>query len=151
MKNTRFVDMVSGAVIMLVSAYWFFEANRMMKVEFGIGPGGYPKFASGGLFILGFILFFLNIIKGLPRPTDKIKKKELTRQIVYVAATIAYVWAMKYLGFLLLTPFFMYFSCWFFEYRKKRVAVIASIGVTAVLYVIFRLIFFVALPEFSLF
>ena len=57
---------------------------------------------------------------------------------------------MQYTGFLLLTPFYLFFACWFFRYRKLVTAAIASVVVTGVLYVIFGMLFFVALPEFRL-
>jgi hypothetical protein len=150
-KDTRFVDMMTGIVIMLICAYWFIEASRMMKVELGIGPGGYPMFASGGLFIMGLLLTIQNIIKGLPKPQGKIDRKGMLRMLFFVAVTFVYVWAMKYLGFLLLTPPYLFFALYFFMYRKKLIAAIISIGVTAVLFIVFRIIFFVALPDFRLF
>ena len=151
MKKTLFVDMVTGIVIMLVAAYWFYEANKMAKVDIGIGPGGYPMFVSSCFFFLGLILFLLNIIKGLPKPAGKIDRKAMLRTVIFVTVTVVYVWTMKYLGFLLLSPLYLFFSCCFFGYRKKLVAAIASVGVTAVVYIIFRIIFFVSLPVFRLF
>ena len=151
MKNTRFVDMITGVGLMLLSAFWWIEANKMMKVDVGLGPGGYPKFASSGLFILGLILTIQSVIKGMPKPEGKIDRTAMKRLVIFVAATFLYVWAMNYIGFLLLTPPYLYFACWFFKYSKKLIAAILSIGATAVLYVVFRIIFFVALPEFRFF
>ena len=150
MKKTLFVDMVTGIVLMLVSAYWFYDATRMMKVDLGIGPAGYPKFVSVCLFLLALILTVQSVIRGLPKPAGKIDRKVMLRLVIFVAATVVYTQAMQYLGFLLLTPFYLFFACWFFRYRKLVTAAIASIAVTGVLYVIFGMLFFVALPEFRL-
>ena len=151
MKKTLFVDMVTGIVLMLLAAFWFYEANKMMKVDLGIGPGGYPKFVSVCLFLLGFLLTLQSVIKGLPKPEGKIDRKAMLRTVIYVGITFIYVQAMRYLGFLLLTPLYLFFACCFFKYRKKVVAAIASVGVTVILYVVFRIIFHVALPVFRLF
>ena len=151
MKNTRFVDMVTGIAIMLVAAYWFYEASKMIKVDLGIGPGGYPMFVSSFFFAMGLLLFLQNIIKGLPRPASKIDRKAMARTVIFVTVTFAYVWSMKYLGFLLLSPPYLFFACCFFGYRKKLVAAIASIGITATIYVVFRMIFYVSLPVFRFF
>ena len=151
MKNTRFADMVTGIGLMLLAAYWFFEANKMPKVDLGIGSGGYPMFVSAGLFIMGLLLFLQNVIKGLPKPDFKIEKKAVLRMVLFVVVTIVYVQAMRYLGFILLTPPYMFFACCLFGYRKKVIAVIASIVITALLIVVFRVFFFVPLPEFRLF
>jgi hypothetical protein len=150
-KNTRFVDTVTGVVLMLIAAYWFLEANRMAKVDLGIGPGGYPMFVSSILFLLGFLQILKNVIKGLPKPVGNINQKAIMRTVVFVVATIVYVWLMRYLGYLLLTPLYLFFACCWFCYRKKITAAIASIGVTAVVYFIFRIIFLVPLPRFRLF
>ena len=143
--------MVTGIFLMLFASYWFYEANKMMKVDLGIGPGGYPMFVSTGLFIMGLILTIQSIIKGIPKPEGKIEKKAALRVVVFVIVTFAYVQLMRYVGFLLLTPFYMFFACCFFEYRKKIIAAIASVCVPVVLFVVFRMVFYVALPTFKLF
>ena len=150
MKKTGFIDMVTGISLMLLSAYWFFQANKMIKLEFGLGPGAYPKVVSTGLFFLGLILIVQSIIKGLPKPEFKIDRKAMLRLVIFVAITIVYVQLMKPLGFLLTTPPYLFFGCWFFGYKRRAVAAITSIGLTAAIYVVFRMIFLVILPEFRL-
>ena len=71
MGKTRFVDMITGIALMLLAAYWFYEANKMMKVDLGIGPGAYPKFVAVGLFFLGLLLTLQSVIKGLPKPEGR--------------------------------------------------------------------------------
>jgi hypothetical protein len=151
MKETRFADMVTAVAIMLLAAYWFFEANKMAAVEFGIGSGGYPKFVSAGFFFVGFLLLITSIRKGLPKPQVAIDKKALLRIVVFVAVTFVYVLAMRYLGFLLLTPLYLFFACCFFAYKRKVIAAVASVVVTAALYLVFAMIFYVPLPAFRLF
>jgi putative tricarboxylic transport membrane protein len=151
MKKTAFADMATGIFLMLLSAYWFHEANKMMTVELGLGPGDYPKVVSTGLFILGFILTVQSVIKGFPKPSFKIDKKAILRLVIFVAVTFIYVQLLRTLGFILLTPFYLFFGCWFFGYRRLIIAAIASVGVTAFVYVVFRMIFMVILPQFRLF
>ena len=143
--------MVTGIALMLLSVYWIIEANKMLKVELGLGPGSYPKFVASCLFILGLLLVVQNVIKGIPKPEGKIDRKALLRVVIFAAVTFVYARAMRYLGFLLLTPPFIFFACWFFQYRKKLVAALTSIGMTAVVYLIFRVFFYIPLPEFRLF
>ena len=151
MKKTGFIDMAAGILFMLLSVYWFVQANKMIKLEFGLGPGAYPKVVSTGLFILGLILTVQSVIKGLPKPEFKIDRKAVLRLIIFVAATIVYVQLMKPLGFLLLTPPYLFFGTWFFGYKRRVVAAVTSICLTAAIYVVFRMIFLVILPEFRLF
>ena len=151
MKKTAFADMVTGIFLMLLSTYWFIEASRMMTMERGLGPGDYPMVVSIGLFTMGLILTIQSVVKGIPKPDFNINWKALGRLTIFVAVTIVYVRAMRYLGFLLLTPPYLFFACCFFKYRRRVIAAIASIVVTAFVFVVFRMIFLVMLPEFRLF
>ena len=151
MKETRLADLITGILLMLLSAFWFFQANKMMKVELGIGPGDYPKFAAAGLFFLGLILAAQSVSKGLPGREGKIDRRAARRLIIFVVVSFVYVRLMRFLGFILLTPPYLFFGSWFFGYRKYIIAAIVSIGVTAGIYIVFRMIFQVMLPEFRLF
>ena len=152
MKETpRHGDLVMGIMFILLSIFWFYHANRMMTVELGIGPGGYPKFVSVGLFFLGLILTLQTIKKGLPKWDVKIDWKAVLRTVIFVAVTFAYIRLMNVLGYVLLTPLYTFFACWFFGYRRYHIIAILSISVTAGIYVVFRIIFLVMLPVFRLF
>ena len=150
-KETRLADFIVGVVFMALGVIWFLEANHMMKVELGIGPGDYPKFIAIGLFSLGLLQAARSAMKGLPLREIKINRKELLRLCIFVVVTFVYVRLMNYLGFILLTPFYVFFGCWFFAYRKYVIIVIASIVTTALIYLIFQEFFLVTLPEFRLF
>ena len=151
MKETRLADLVTGILLMLLSAFWFFQADKMLKVELGIGPGDYPKIVSVGLFLLGLVLAVQSVIRGLPKWEGKIEKKAALRFLIFTVVTFVYARSMKYLGFTLVTPLYLFFGIWFFGYRKYIIAAITSIGVTAGIYVVFRIIFQVMLPQFRLF
>ena len=151
-KETILADFIMGILFMLVAVYWFFEANKMLEVDLGIGPGGYPKFVSTCFFILGFILVVQSLIKGLPKKIEgKINRKELSRLVIFAVVTYVYVLLMKFVGFNLLTPVYLFFGSWYFGYRKYLIAAISSIGLTVGIHFVFRVIFMVMLPEFRLF
>jgi uncharacterized membrane protein len=57
-----------------------------------------------------------------------------------------YVRLLKPIGFPLLTPFFLYGTIMLFGYKKKRTAAIVSIGATAVIFLLFNVVFMVFLP-----
>jgi putative tricarboxylic transport membrane protein len=150
-KETRLSDFIVGIVCMLLGVVWFYQANQMMKVELGIGPGDYPKFIAVGLFSMGLLQAAKNLIKGLSLKEVTINRNALKRLVIFVVATFLYVRLIEYLGFILLTPFYVFFACWFFKYEKLVVAAIVSIVATGTLYYIFLVLFFVMLPEFRLF
>lgn len=151
MKKAQLADLIMGILLMVLAAFWFFKATKMVKLEYGIGPGGYPKFISIGLFILALILTVQSLKKGLPKWQGNINRREVLRQIIFLVVTFVYIRLMSILGFLILTPVYLFFQCWLFGYRKYIVAGIMSVGLTAGIYYMFRVIFLIMLPEFRLF
>ena len=151
MKKARPADLIMGIFFMLLAVFWYYQATKMVKVDLGIGPAGYPKFVSAGLFFLGLIVVVQTIFKGLPKWEFKLDRKALVRQVIFFGVTFLYIWLLRYLGFLIITPFYLFFQCWFFGYRKLIIAGIMSIGLTAGIYYVFRMIFLIMLPEFRLF
>jgi hypothetical protein len=151
MKNTRLADFIMGLLLVSLAVFWFVEAESMLKVDVGLSPGDYPKVVATGLFIFGFLLTASSLIGGMPVKEGAVDRKAAFRLVVFVAATLIYVQAMRPLGFLLSTPFYLFFGTWFFGYRKHAIAAASSVGMTGAIYVVFRMIFLVMLPEFRLF
>jgi putative tricarboxylic transport membrane protein len=140
-----------GIGFMVLAVFVFVAASRMLTVEKGIGPGDYPKVVAAGLFILGAILSIDSFLRGFPPLTEKINKNAVRRLVVFIAVSLFYVWSMRFLGFIVATLPFLFFGMYFFGYKKRLTMIIVSIGVTAAIYVVFRLIFLVMLPTFRLF
>lgn len=140
-----------GLLFVFLAIYWFVEAESMVKVDAGLGPGDYPRVVAVGLFVLGLILAASSLLEGLPRKAGAMDRKAALRLIVFVAVTVVYVQLMKPLGFVLTTPFYLFFGIWFFGYRKYVIAAVCSVGMTAAIHVVFRMIFQVMLPELRLF
>jgi hypothetical protein len=151
MKNTRRADLVMGLLFVFLAIFWFIEAEKMLKVEVGLGPGDYPKVVAAGLFVFGLLLAASSLLAGLPEKGGDMDRKAAFRLAVFVAVTIVYVQLMKSLGFLLATPFYLFFGMCFFGYRRRVAAAVGSIGMAAAIYVVFRMIFQVMLPECRLF
>jgi len=152
------VDFGTGIGIMALSVAVFLIARKMPDAKIGIGPGEYPMVVAGVLFILGLVLSLQNIpwktnarktvkdIDGKPISLQMIKRPFFMAIVVF-----AYIRGMFYLGFLLLTPFFVFFAIWFFGYRRYVRAAAISIITTSVIYVVFYYGFQVLLPRFILF
>jgi putative tricarboxylic transport membrane protein len=151
MKKTRRADFGMGLGFMALAVFVFISANQMMHVEKGIGPGDYPKVVAAGLFILGAVLSADSFLRGFPPRTEKINRKAVCRLVIFIAVTFVYLWSMRFLGFIAATPLFLFFGIYFFGYRKWLTMAAVSIGVTASIYVVFRIIFLVMLPVFRLF
>jgi hypothetical protein len=151
MNKTRRVDFFTGIGFMALAVYVFTTANHFFKVDKGIGPGDYPKVIAVGLFILGAILSLSSFLQGFSGETAKPNWRAALRLAIFVAVTLVYIQLMKILGFIVLTPFYLFFGIYFFGYRKWLTMALTSILVTAAIHVIFREIFLVMLPVFRLF
>lgn len=152
------VDLGTGIGIMGLSVAVFLIAGKMPTVPKGIGPGGYPMVISIALFFLGLALSIQNIPwKG--KSSDQAKKdsgkpitwRMMKRPLLIGIVVFAYIRGMFYLGFLLLTPFFLFFAIWFFGYRRWLRSAVISVVTTAIIYVVFYHGFQVLLPRFVLF
>jgi hypothetical protein len=152
------VDLGTGIGIMALSVAVFFIAGKMPDAKIGIGPGEYPMVVAGVLFILGLVLSLQNIpwkAKAGYAAKDSggkpISLQMVIRPFLIAIVVFAYIRGMFYLGFLLLTPFFLFFAIWFFGYKRYLKAAAISLITTAVIYVVFYYGFQVLLPRFILF
>jgi len=152
------VDFFTGLGIMAVSVAVYSIAGKMPNAKIGIGPGEYPTVIAVVLFFLGIALSLQNIPwKGKAGKAAKdssgkaISFQMIKRPFLMAIVVFAYIRGMFYLGFLLLTPFFLFFAIWFFGYRRYLRAAVISLVTTGIIYVVFYYGFQVLLPRFILF
>lgn len=147
MKDTGRVDFWAGIGLIASSlAVWAMTAN-LMKVERGIGPGDYPRVIAVMLFILGVCMTVTNCIHGYSRSNvEKIEWKGLLRTAILAVGAFVYVWLLPWVGFPLLTPFFLFGTIKLFGYKKNLTAALVSIETTAVLFLLFNIVFMIFLP-----
>lgn len=151
MKDTRAADLGAGLGFTILGAIVIYLAADLQRMPRGIGPGGYPRVVGVMMIALGLIQVGRILVKGMPSLSFSVD----TRPVFQVAATLAgafvYVYAVKYLGFLLLTPALLYLLLMLYGYRKYFKAAVISIGVSTVIYIVFAKIFMIFLPQFTLF
>jgi len=153
------VDFATGIGIMAISIAVYVIAGKMPNAKLGIGPGEYPTVIAVVLFFLGIALSAQNIpwkkskAGNAKKDADSkpISLQMIKRPFLIAIVVFAYIRGMFYLGFLLLTPFFLFFAIWFFGYRRYLRAAIISVMTTAIIYVVFYYGFQVLLPRFILF
>jgi len=119
----------------------------------GIGPGDYPAFVAIVIISLGLIQAVKALLSdaSAAQQGEAFDARRAKKVFLLVFGTFAYVFLMKYVGFLLLSPFFLLFQFWMFGYSNRRKAIVISITVSVVLYFLFMYAFQVLLPRFSLF
>ena len=153
MKKNITSDFWFGLGAVLFGIFVLVQAKKLPQAKMGIGPGDYPAFVAIVIISLGLI----QAVKALftkdssTRASEAFDAQRAKKVFLLVAGTFAYVFLMKYVGFLLLSPFFLLFLFWMFGYSNRRKAIVISITVSVVLYFLFMYAFQVLLPRFSLF
>lgn len=146
-------DFYSGIGIAVFSAVFFIISGTYPEAVQGLGPGGFPQIITGTMFFLGVLLSvnsFISMKRGV-KDTSKLNGKELVQMLILAVAFLAYVFVMKYVGYVISTPLFLFLFLYLYGDRKwLRMALVAIIG-TAVTFVLFKYLFQIYLPEFYFF
>ena len=136
---------------MCLSVIVFILTLDMAKVPLGIGPGDYPRVIAVGLFILGGIQVIQGWRKGSPPLKDLYPPETLKRVFGLVLMTFIYVQLLGRIGFLYLTPFFMFGAMYYFGMRRTVTSSIISVTMTVAIYAVYKIVYHVPLPRFTLF
>lgn len=144
------VDFFSGIGIMVFSAIVFILADAMPKAELGIGPGDYPQFFAVFLFVLGLMLSVQSYIRGMKQGKKLYTKSGIFLIGTLLVLTFAYIGLMPYIGFLFLTPFYLFAAMLLFGSKQYIVVTAVSIGFSVGIHWIFTSVFQVILPRFTL-
>ena len=141
-------------IFIAVSVYAFIEAGTFPPGSNGaLGPGFFPR-------VLAVLVIFLSVLElissrkaEVPQGQEEVLlfKKENLRVWITVLACILYVWSLKFAGFIIMTPVYLFAMLMYFKVKNKIVAVAVPIGVTAVLYFVFTILLKVKLPAGILF
>ncbi len=151
MKESKFPDLAAGLLFTGVAVAVYLMSGSLTTVKLGLGAGGYPRTVAVMMFVLGLVMTVKSLWKGLPRPQFRMEKAAMFRLAMMLAATVAYVLLMRPIGFLFLTPFYLFGAMLIFGHRKYPAAAVISVVSSVVIYLIFTKAFMVFLPEFSLF
>ena len=128
----------------------------------GISPRAFPDFLAGCIFLLGILLILTGLIRGkkdiseavMEHPNPFLEKRyclfdkpsAIPPSLFMVLMVIAYQLFWKPIGFLIITPLFLWATLYALGTSARR-AVVISVGVTVVVYVVFTYGFKVTLPD----
>jgi len=151
-NENKFSNVCLGLGFVILGTAVFFMAGQLQVVKRGIGPGGYPRVVAIMMVLLGITLAVENMIGEFPKPDYSVENaRGWLKTLVLIVGTLVYIWLMRILGFLLLTPFYMGFTLVLFSHRDWKKVVGISVLTTVVLYVLFVKVFMIFLPSFRLF
>lgn len=150
-------DQVAGIILMLLGVGVFYMISQFKKPFTAAypGPSLMPGIAAFGLVVCGAGVFFQSL-KNSKKEEPWMSKAAWIRMIVTFVVLCVYVFAMKYLGFLVVTPFVTFFLVSYFAKESgyevalwKRI--VFSVVVTAVIYGMYVPLFGMSLPSGLLF
>jgi putative tricarboxylic transport membrane protein len=154
MRASVVSEIVFGAVFMLLSIFFFAMTFSFPEITIALSPTVFPRFVTVCLFVLSSLLLIEGIRKQRQRqpvkPRDKIDRAYILRFILLAAAGFLYTRIIRYTGYVVATPLFIAAAMLIFAEKKWYRIVLISAGTTAVLYIIFRMVFRVPLPRFGL-
>lgn len=148
------VDFFVGIFLVIFSAAAHYMAGKLPEAQRGIGPGDYPQVILKALFVLGLIeigyAYYLYRKKSAAG-VRKFEKRELLNVLILALTVVAYTRLVTYVGFILLTPFFLFAMMFIFGQRQWIKMTVVSVVSTAVIYLLFNNLLLVLLPRFRLF
>jgi len=147
--SSRMKDLLSGVLIFLVGVLFYLQTLKIRPAKIGLSPADFPKLVTTGLMICGGILILKAlIVKGVE--SKKLETNVLRKIGPLVVVFVLYALFLDQIGFLYLTPAFLFASMYVFGMKKHLLNLIISVVTTIAVYFVFAYVFKVPLPRFSL-
>jgi len=141
---------ISG-VIFLFSCIFYVEAGkfRQLKAIEQIGPDFWPHIVLLCLGVLSAVVFIMDLVKkeAGDDSIDLPDKEGRNRLVIGGAVILLYIALLAYVGFAVLTPFFMAGFMVILGERRKWFIALTAVLFTALVVVIFSGFFYIAIPR----
>jgi len=145
-------DILVGLLILFLSAAMFIMTRKFVGHTYtGYGPERFPRFLALAWGILGLCLIINALRNKFFEEEMKITRFGLGRMAVVLGVTVATLVSMDYLGFLAATVIYIFIVMTYLKEKSWLGRILASFGIATSVYLIFRYIMVVPLPEFRLF
>lgn len=143
-------DRVTALVIIGISLYFFHLAGQLPVIKGfqQMGDSFWPKLVLLVIIVLSAILFLKSFIKRerfIRKDESKISARASLAAVMM--GLVMYIISISYLGFLFSTFLFLIFFSYIMGDRKLSGMVLFSLGMTAIIYLIFGLLIYSALPR----
>jgi len=149
-------EIILSIFFMIISMTVYLLTYQFPKQTVALSPKVFPQFVSACLFILALVLFIQGIT-GIKKESEQKKVKLALNNIFLLKILTMIILAFFYLrilplaGYIIATPLFLAGSMLLFNEKRWFLIVPVSIVATALLYILFRIVFKIPLPRFNLF
>lgn len=145
-------DIIVGILIICVSVSMFIMTHRFVgKVYTGYGPDRFPRFLAIIWSVLGIILIFNAVRDKFIKENMKITPYGLVRVSVVIGMTVAVLVSMNYIGFVPAVMIYIFAIMTYLQEKSLTGRVFTSIVVTMAVFLLFKYVMVIPLPEFILF
>ena len=149
-------EIIIGAFLMILSVAFYVLTYQFPQQTLAFSPRIFPRFVSICLFIISCVLLIQGITAARRSSREKkltpiIDKTFLIRLFLGILVGYAYTRLLPLTGYVVATPPFIAGIMLVFNEKRWLKIVATSIITTGLLYILFRIIFRVPLPRFSLF
>ena len=121
------------------------------KVYTGYGPDRFPRFLAIVWSVLGIILIVNAMRDRFFKEDNKITAYGLVRVSVVIGMTVAVLVCMNFIGFVPATKIYIFAIMTYLQEKSWLGRVVTSIAVTMGVFLLFKYVMVIPLPEFTLF
>jgi len=148
-KTRRPGEVLFNAALFGLSLFMFWQAYGISGFSSLSSAGAFPLAMSGIMIVTVTGILLRSMKSSAPQGGFAAFRREVLPPVVLIFSLfiLAYSMAMKSLGFLLASFIFLLASIWFLERGRFSRALLLSVVSIVGVYIVFRLIFQVVLPE----
>ncbi|MCE0495997.1 tripartite tricarboxylate transporter TctB family protein [Vibrio salinus] len=142
-------ELVFNGILVLVSMFLVYQAYQISGIGELSSPGFFPLVASFVMLVSSMFTFWTTLHTKAPSHSfESFMERILPRNILIILASIfVFVLCLDSLGFITAAFLFLFFTFTVFYRRGWLVSLLLSVVVLTVVFVIFRMVFLVVLPE----
>ena len=143
-------------IFIVISITIYILTYQFPQQTVALSPTVFPRFVSACLFIISLTLLIQGIA-GIKRDSEQNKvkltlnKAFIIRLLLMIFLAFFYTQILPLIGYVLATPPFVAGAMLLFNEKRGIWNIAVSIITTALLYILFRIVFKIPLPRFSLF
>ena len=150
LKNKQ-LDIFSSIIVLIFCAGVYhltlqFPAARGMGRGEPIGAQGFPQLLVGLIAFMAVIVIIQALFSKTADEPAKVTGRDFWVLLKFIVAWVAYIYAIRYIGYGVSTLLFMMFCMWWMGVRKPVSIVLTSVAVTVLIYLCFGMLFGVELP-----
>ncbi len=144
-----------GGFFMVLSVVVFALTFQFPQQTIALPPTIFPRFVSICLFLLALLLLMQGILgvraySASDNPASTFDKRGLARLFSLFMVAFVYTQILPHTGYVIATPPFVAGTMLLFHEKRWGWIVAISLGTSAILYLVFRMVFKIPLPRFNL-